>query len=71
MDHNSLQMVEPELFRAAGIDGHFTNHSLRATAATTLYEHGIDEQLIMERTGHRSIEGKLILSNKFITKLTK
>ena len=34
-----------------------TNHSLRATAATRLYLSGIDEQLVMERTGHRSTEG--------------
>ena len=33
------------------------NHSLRATAATRLYQSGIDEQLVMERTGHRSLEG--------------
>ncbi len=31
--------------------------SLRATCATRLYEHGVDEQLIMERTGHRSEKG--------------
>ncbi len=34
--------------------GHFTNHSLRATAATRLYAAGVDEQLITEKTGHRS-----------------
>ena len=28
-----------------------TNHSLRATAATRLFEAGVDEQLIMQRTG--------------------
>ena len=33
------------------------NHSLRATAATRLYQAGVDEQLVMEKTGHRSIEG--------------
>ncbi|XP_046554044.1 uncharacterized protein LOC124263442 [Haliotis rubra] len=38
----------------AGFKGFFTNHSLRATTATRLYESGIDEQLIAERTGHRS-----------------
>lgn len=27
------------------------------TAATRLFQKGIDEQLIMERTGHRSIDG--------------
>ena len=34
-----------------------TNHALRATAATRLYQAGVDEQLIMEKTGHRSLEG--------------
>ena len=34
--------------------GYFTNHSLRATAATRLYDAGVDEQLITEKTGHRS-----------------
>jgi hypothetical protein len=43
--------------KKAGIDGYKTNHSLRATAATRLYQSGVDEQLVMERTGHRSIEG--------------
>ena len=36
----------------AGICGHKTNHSLRATGATELYK-----RLIQERTGHRSLEG--------------
>ena len=42
--------------KQAGIGGCKTNHSLRATAATRLYSSGIDEQLVMERTGHRSAE---------------
>lgn len=41
----------------AGITGHKTNHSLRATAVTILYQSGVDEQLVMERTGHKSLEG--------------
>ena len=40
-----------------GLEGYKTNHSLRVTAATRLYNAGVDEQLIMQRTGHRSIEG--------------
>ncbi|XP_062573148.1 zinc finger MYM-type protein 2-like [Saccostrea cucullata] len=40
--------------KIAGFTGHYTNHSLRATAATRLYDAGIDEQLITEKTGHRS-----------------
>ena len=41
----------------AGIPGYKTNHSLRATAATRFYQAGVDEQLIMEKTGHKSLEG--------------
>ena len=40
----------------AGIPWHKTNHSLRATTATRLYQSGVDEQLV-ERTGHRSLDG--------------
>ncbi|XP_041349672.1 uncharacterized protein LOC121368967 [Gigantopelta aegis] len=43
------------LCKAAGFTGYYTNHSLRATTATRLYESGIDEQLIAERTGHKSV----------------
>ena len=45
------------LCKQAGIEGYKTNHSLRATTTTRLYEKGVDEQQIMERTGHRSLEG--------------
>lgn len=50
-----LQGTVARLCKAAGITGYFTNHSLRATAATRLYSAGIDEQLISEKTGHRSL----------------
>ena len=40
----------------AGMVGYYTNHSLRATAATRLHHHNIEEQQIMERTGHHSAE---------------
>ena len=49
-----LQHVVPNLFKAAGIPGHFTNHSLKVTSATRLFEARVDEQLIMQRTGHTS-----------------
>ncbi len=44
----------------AGFQGHYTNHSLRVTAATRLFDAQIDEQLIdeqlnMNRTGHSSL----------------
>ena len=41
----------------AGISGNFTNQSGKRTCATTLYQAGVDEQSIMMRTGHRSVQG--------------
>ena len=38
----------------AGLVGKFTNHSLRATSASRMYENDIPEQVIKEITGHRS-----------------
>ena len=43
--------------KAAGLSGYFTNHSLCASAATQLFEGGINEQLIMSQTGLSSREG--------------
>ena len=57
LGHNSLSNMVKKMCAAAGIEGHRTNHSLRTTAATRLFRAGIDEQLIMERTGHRSVDG--------------
>ena len=34
-----------------------SNHSLRATGVSWLYESGISEKLIMERSGHLSVSG--------------
>ena len=55
--HNKLADTVPRLMREAGIEGYFTNHSLRATATTRLYDAQVDEASIMERTGHRSVNG--------------
>ena len=55
--HNTLSKTVKRLCAAAGIEGYKTNHSLRVTVATRLFKSDVDEQLIMSRTGHRSIEG--------------
>ena len=57
MGWNPLQNTIGQLCREAGFVGYYTNHSLRATAASRLYAKGVDEQLIMERTGHSSMNG--------------
>lgn len=50
-----LQGIVADICKEGGLLGHRTNHSLRATAATRLYSANVDEQLITEVTGHRSM----------------
>ena len=50
---HSLQMIVSILCKKAGFSGFYTNQ-LRASDATRLYEAGVEEQLLMETTGHRS-----------------
>lgn len=47
------------------MEGKYTNHSLRATSVTRLFDAGVDEQLIMAHTGHSSTSG--VRSYKRIT----
>lgn len=55
--YRTLMSTVARLCQSASIDDYNTNHSLRVTAATRLIQQGVDEQLIMTRTGHRTIEG--------------
>ena len=55
--HNTLSKTVKRLCETADISGFKTNHSLRVTNATRLFQSGAEEQLIMERTGHHSIDG--------------
>ena len=52
---NKLRDTIKELCKKANLPGFYSNHSLRSTAATKMYRANIDEQLIMEITGHRSL----------------
>jgi hypothetical protein len=40
----------------AGLEGNFSNHSLRAKGATVLYDAGVAEGVIQKRTGHKSLD---------------
>ena len=57
LGHNHLGSTVSKMCKSAGNDGFKTNHSLRDTSTSRLYQSGVDEQLVMERTGHRSIKG--------------
>ena len=53
---NTLDKKVNVMCRNAGLEGHKTNHSLRATGATEMYRGNVPEKLIQERTGHRSLK---------------
>ena len=53
---NRLSKLIPDMCKAAGIEGYKTGHSAKVTCATTLFREGFDDQLIKERTGHRSLD---------------
>ncbi len=55
--HNTLAGTVNRICKEAGVTGYKTNHSLRVTNATRLFQNGIEEQLIMSNTGHRSLDG--------------
>lgn len=56
MGVSKLSGIMKAMCADAGIEGYFTNHSGKRTCATALYQAGVPEQEIMNRTGHRSVE---------------
>ena len=51
---NMLKNIVSELCAQSGIELYYTNHSLRATAITRMFNSGIPEKVIAETCGHRS-----------------
>jgi integrase len=51
---HTLEKIIPDLMTAGGFTtGKYTLHSLRASCATRLFKHRVEEQLIQEITGHQ------------------
>ena len=53
---NKLKTFLPEISAESGLQVHYTNHSQRATAVTRMYNTGVPENLIAEKSGHRSLK---------------
>ncbi len=51
---NVLSKCVGNLMARIGREGKFTNHSWRVSAATRMFNDGVEEQVVKERTGHRS-----------------
>ena len=51
---NTLRKVVSTMLNNAKSNGFFTNHSLRCSGTTRLFQNGIDRKLEKEFTGHTS-----------------
>ena len=50
----TIRKIMSESAKKANIQGFFTNHSLKHSGTTRLFQAGLDKKLIKEFTGHRS-----------------
>ena len=54
LGHNKLNSMVKTMMSEAGVEGYYTNHSLRATTVSRLLENDVDNKMIKGVTGHRS-----------------
>ena len=68
-----MTKVVGQLLKNAKLDGYFTNHSLRRTVTTRLFQTGVDQKIMKEFTGHVSdaIDKYQIMSNDQKEQLSK
>ena len=53
---NHISQLMKTICSGAGVQKRYRNHSLHATGATRLFQRGTPENVIMERSGHRSTD---------------
>ena len=54
---NPLSKMLKSMCEEAGISGEKTNHSLRAYAATEMFNAGVPEKVNQDRSSYRSLDG--------------
>ena len=54
---NTLANMVKDICKDVKISGNKTNHSLRATGASSMFQAGVPEKIIQQWTGHRSLPG--------------
>ena len=54
---NKLKSLMKIMCSKAGLQGNYTNHSGKRTCASALYQAGVDDMKIIQRTGHISEKG--------------
>lgn len=62
---NAIKKVVKNILGRANIEGYFTNHSLRHTRGSRLFQAGVDHKIVKEVMGHASdaIDGYQITSD--------
>ena len=53
---NTIKQFLPKICSSIGTNAKYTNHSLRATAITRMFNGSIPEKVIAEKSGHKSIK---------------
>ena len=53
---NPLKTMMARVSELAGLSIKYTNHSLRATSASRMFQTGVPEKIVAEVTGHKSIK---------------
>ena len=53
---HKLKTFMPNIAAELGLGVRYTNHSLRATAVMRMYNTGVPEKLIAEKSGHKSLK---------------
>lgn len=56
MGRNTLDKIVSVMCKEAGIKGTKSNHSLRVTGTSALFDAGVPEKIIQSRTGHKSLD---------------
>ena len=51
---NKIKITVREVCKVAELEGKYTNHSLRATCASRMFQKNVPKQVIKEFTGHKS-----------------
>ena len=51
---STIKKCVKNLLGKANIEGYFTNHSLRRTGSTRMFQAGIEKKIVKEVTGHSS-----------------
>ena len=51
---NKIKQTVKEMLKSAKLDGFFTNHSLRCTGTSRLFQPGLDQKLVKEYLGYHS-----------------